>query len=166
MENKQGLAKSWKVKAEEQKGKLPGTNHMVLSDVCVCACVLSVWILVLSGSLRVYSGKWSQGEGAKWWRGGGPKPVDRSYHCHPHILRRGGCYLEPFAWTVMVISLHWAQHWAARSLKSLKRRQSETGPLDSDLSVIRQNSRTCWRKQHPGGGTGSGRRAEITLWLD
>lgn len=33
---------------------MAGTNHSVLSDVCVCACVLSVWILVLSGSLRVY----------------------------------------------------------------------------------------------------------------
>lgn len=59
-ENKEawlGTAKLW---VQEEKGTLPGTNHMLLSDVCVCACVLSVWILVLSGSLRVYTGKGSR----------------------------------------------------------------------------------------------------------
>lgn len=132
---------------------------------CVCACVLSVWILVLSGSLRVYRGKGSQGKWAKWWRGGGPKPVDRSYQCHPHIWVWWGCYPEPFSWTVMVISAHSAQHQTARNLNSLKRRQSEARPLDSNLSVIWQGTLKKIT-QHQGGDTGSGGRTEINLWLD
>lgn len=104
---------------------------------CVCACVLSVWILVLSGSLRVYRGKGSLGQWAERWSEGGPKqPVGRPYQCHPHIVRVWrGCYPEHSSWTMMVISLLWAKHQTARSPNSPNRRQREARPLDSNLSV-------------------------------
>lgn len=165
-ENKEawlGTANSW---LQEQKGTLPGANHTLLSDVCVCAYVLSVWILVFSGSLRLYTRKGSWGKGAKWWRRGGPKPVDRPYQYHPHILSWWGCYLEPFPWTVMVISLYSAQHQTSRSLKQPEK--TSKWAFDSNLSVIWQNGRTCMMKitRDWGRGTGSGGRTKITLWLD
>lgn len=100
---------------------------------CVCACVLSVWILVLSGSLRVYRGKGSRGQWAERRSEGGPKqPVDWPYQCRPHIWGWWRCYPEPSSWTMMVISSFSAKRQTVRRPNSLKRRQR---PLDSNLSV-------------------------------
>lgn len=62
LENKESRLRTTKSGLQEEKRTLSGTNHTVLSDVSVCACVLSVWILVLSGSLRVYKRKGGLGQ--------------------------------------------------------------------------------------------------------
>lgn len=51
-------AKNYKVRAARgERRTVWDQSYSVIWCVCVCACVLSVWILVLSGSLRVYRGK-------------------------------------------------------------------------------------------------------------